>query len=71
MAPQDEAPDAEGRDRAEQDAVRRRRRTEVFGDVLPDETGDERGDAWGDQERGAPDDATEEWLRRQVPPHHS
>jgi hypothetical protein len=47
------------------ESERRRRRAEVFGDVLPDTTGDERSepdDAGGD--------ATEEWLRRQVPPHH-
>jgi len=45
-------------------AIRRRRRAEVFGDVLPDATGDERGE--GD----APGPGSEEWLRRQVPPHH-
>jgi hypothetical protein len=46
-------------------AARRRRRAQVFGEVLPDSTSDERGDGWGDRE---PD--TDEWLRRQVPPHH-
>ncbi len=44
---------------------RRRRRAAVFGDVLPDTTADERGDG----EAGGRD-ASEEWLRRQVPPHH-
>ncbi|MGZ4428657.1 MAG: hypothetical protein ACXVXH_11635 [Nocardioidaceae bacterium] len=45
---------------------RRRRLAKVFGEVLPEGTSDERGDAWGDRESGG----TEEWLRRQVPPHH-
>jgi hypothetical protein len=40
----------------------------VFGDVLPEATGDEHGDGWS--EREVPDAASEEWLRRQVPPHH-
>lgn len=47
------------------DAARQKRRARVFGDVLPDATSDERGDAWGDREGNA-----DEWLRRQVPPHH-
>lgn len=41
---------------------RRRRRSRVFGDVLPETTGDEREDGDGG--------TSEEWLRRQVPPHH-
>jgi hypothetical protein len=45
---------------------RRRRRARVFGDVLPDRTSDERDDSDGSAERG-----TDDWLRRQVPPHHS
>jgi hypothetical protein len=43
---------------------RRRRLAEVFGDVLPDTTSDERDpreDRAGDGDR---------WLREQVPPHH-
>jgi hypothetical protein len=47
------------------DAARRKRRAQVFGEVLPEATSDDRGDAWGDREGDA-----EEWLRRQVPPHH-
>ncbi len=43
---------------------RRRRRARVFGDVLPDSTSDERGH--GTSEDGGSDD----WWRRQVPPHH-
>ncbi len=56
-------------DRSDQDAVkeaaRRKRRAKVFGEVLPESTSDERGDAWGDR-----DTDSDEWLRRQVPPHH-
>ncbi|MBD8870700.1 hypothetical protein [Nocardioides donggukensis] len=48
---------------AEPDWVRRRRLAAVFGDVLPDTTADERAP---EEER----DGAEEWLRRQVPPHH-
>ena len=45
---------------------RRRRLAEVFGDVLPETTDDER-------EPDAPpaqDSAGDRWLRSQVPPHH-
>jgi hypothetical protein len=50
---------------ARADAARQKRRARVFGDVLPESTSDDRGDAWGDREGNADD-----WLRRQVPPHH-
>jgi hypothetical protein len=51
-----------GRDQSE--AERRRRRAEVFGDVLPESTSD-------DLEPERPGDAaTDDWLRRNVPPHH-
>lgn len=43
--------------------ARRRRLAAVFGDVLPDTTGDER-----DPE--GRDDSSDSWLRAQVPPHH-
>ncbi len=46
-----------------QEAARRRRLAEVFGDVLPEQTSDD-----ADPREGT--DAAEEWLRRQVPPHH-
>lgn len=49
--------------RPEPDWRRRRRVAAVFGDVLPDTTRDEREPAGGR-------DDSEEWLRRQVPPHH-
>ena len=48
----------------EERAARKRRLAEVFGDVLPEQTSD---DAAEQQTRP---DATEEWLKRQVPPHH-
>jgi hypothetical protein len=48
----------------EEREARRRRLAEVFGDVLPDQTSD---DADEPQTQG---DSSEEWLRRQVPPHH-
>jgi hypothetical protein len=47
----------------EEREARRRRLAEVFGDVLPDQTSD-------DVEAEKPSDAADEWLRRQVPPHH-
>ena len=49
---------------AEVEAARRRRLDEVFGDVLPETTSDERDDG----EAGG--DASVRWLREQVPPHH-
>lgn len=52
--------------RAEQEHKRARRRTRVFGEVLPEGTSDESVD-WGERDRGG---GSEEWLRGQVPPHH-
>ena len=52
---------------APSETERRRRRAAVFGDVLPDSTRDERGDGWSDRE---PREGSDEWLRRQVPPHY-
>lgn len=46
-------------------AERRRRLDDVFGEVLPETTSDERDP--GDEDGP---DRSEEWLRRQVPPHH-
>ena len=60
------------------EAERRRRRAEVFGDVLPETTADERDETWNEGGAGASSaadrgkvDAAVEWLRRQVPPHHT
>jgi hypothetical protein len=47
------------------DAERGRRRAQVFGEVLPETTADERDEAAG-RDPGAGD----EWLRDNVPPHH-
>ncbi|MDP3969134.1 MAG: hypothetical protein Q8Q02_12735 [Nocardioides sp.] len=58
---------SEPRDPAEvrAEAARRRRLAEIFGDVLPSQTADDRErDPRDEEERG------DEWLRRQVPPHH-
>lgn len=52
-------------DAAGREAKQRKRRADVFGDVLPDRTSDERGDAGV-----APDSGADDWWRRQVPPHH-
>jgi hypothetical protein len=46
---------------------RRRRLAEVFGDVLPETTSDERED---DPSDPADETSQDRWLRRQVPPHH-
>lgn len=42
---------------------RRRRLAEAFGDVLPEQTSDDRPDAPGEGKGDA-------WYRDQVPPHH-
>jgi hypothetical protein len=42
----------------------RRRLAEVFGEVLPETTGDDR------PELGAPADAEERWYNENRPPHH-
>ncbi len=66
MSDQAREPDVgQGRDETQEE--RRRRLAAVFGDVLPDTTSDERDD-FGD--RRGDDDATERWLKAQVPPHH-
>ena len=61
--PDPDAPDQKGTLTAEEREARRRRLAEVFGDVLPEQTGD-------DADEPQPSDSTDEWLRRQVPPHH-
>lgn len=48
----------------EEREARRRRLAEVFGDVLPEQTSDDAA------EPDTRTDSNEEWLRRQVPPHH-
>ena len=61
------ARDEEARRAGATEAERRRRRARVFGDVLPEGTSDERGNGWSERE---PREGSDEWLRRQVPPHH-
>jgi hypothetical protein len=51
----------------EDEAARRRRITEVFGDVLPETTADEREP---DRSPDAEQAARDAWYRDQVPPHH-
>jgi hypothetical protein len=53
------------KDAPEDSAERRRRLAEVFGDVLPETTSDERDPGEDDDS-----DKSEEWLKSQVPPHH-
>jgi hypothetical protein len=48
------------------EAERRRKRAEIFGDVLPETSADERSEPWNE-----PDSTGAEWLRQQVPPHHT
>ncbi len=53
----------------ETDWERRKRVAAVFGDVLPETTKDER-DPDEAASRRSGEDATDAWLRAQVPPHH-
>ena len=53
------------REPAETEWQRRRRLAAVFGDVLPETTSDER-----DERDESGSGSAEEWLKRQVPPHH-
>jgi hypothetical protein len=50
-------------------AERRRRLAEIFGEVLPEQTSDDAGEA-GAAERRTDTEAQEDWLKSQVPPHH-
>ncbi|HEU4566639.1 MAG TPA: hypothetical protein VFR99_01305 [Marmoricola sp.] len=53
--------------REESRAERRRRLDRIFGEGLPEQTGD---DVDEPRRHAEEDEAGEEWLRRQVPPHH-
>lgn len=48
-------------------AQRRARLAQVFGDVLPETTRDERDP---EPTGGSGESGTDTWLREQVPPHH-
>jgi len=52
------------------EAARKRRLDEVFGDVLPETTRDERDPDVRRERRTSGDDPGERWLKEQVPPHH-
>ena len=57
----------------EADWERRRRLAAVFGEVLPETTGDDRDAPDGARSTARNDrapDRAETWLREQVPPHH-
>ena len=60
-----ENPDSTEASDPKAEAERRSRRARVFGDVLPDSTSDDVAD---EAEQGSSD--SDEWLRRQKPPHH-
>ncbi|WP_322937754.1 hypothetical protein [Nocardioides bizhenqiangii] len=59
--------DDDKRARPETDWERRRRLAAVFGDVLPEVTGDEKDPA---ERADDGDSAGDRWLKSQVPPHH-
>ena len=61
-SPEDNEPDRSSQDEAVQ---RARRRAAIFGDVLPDATSDDTDESSAEEDR-----SSDEWLRRQVPPHH-
>jgi hypothetical protein len=50
----------------EDEVARKRRLAEVFGDVLPETTSDERDEG----SDGRDESARDAWYRDQVPPHH-
>lgn len=55
---------------ARERAERRRRLAEIFGEVLPEQTTDDQGSSGDGAERCSEQQAQEDWLRSQVPPHH-
>jgi hypothetical protein len=54
----------------EEKAARHRRLAEIFGDVLPDQTADDTGEAGEPANRRSEEKVQEDWLKSQVPPHH-
>lgn len=64
MSAAERKPDTASDSGPEAEAGRRRLRQQVFGDVLPDTTSDEREDGAGEPV------SNDEWLRSNVPPHH-
>ena len=51
-------------------AARRRRMAEIFGDVIPEQTSDDAAETGDAADRRTGEKAQEDWLKRQVPPHH-
>jgi hypothetical protein len=66
----DEAPERRQppRGEAQREWERRRRLAEVFGDVLPESTSDDRDEPGEARTRG--EGRGDAWLKEQVPPHH-
>jgi hypothetical protein len=56
------------REDREREAERRRRIAAAFGEALPEGTRDDRPEGWGEEPSKV--GADDEWLRREVPPHH-
>ncbi|MFC5731025.1 MULTISPECIES: hypothetical protein [Nocardioides] len=61
-----EQPEANPPQEREPEWKRQQRLAEIFGDVLPSVTSDERDDAPPTKD----DSAADQWLKAQVPPHH-
>ena len=55
---------------ARERAEKRRRMAEIFGEVIPEQTGDDRAGSGEASDRRTEEKAQEDWLRSQVPPHH-
>jgi hypothetical protein len=62
-------PPEQDRSKVRSEAQRRRRLAEIFGDVIPDQTSDDL-DEGAASDRRTEEKVQEEWLKRQVPPHH-
>ncbi|MCR8692840.1 hypothetical protein NWP13_09900 [Rhodococcus pyridinivorans] len=63
--PADQPDEVTEEQRTSRARIDRARLARIFGDVLPETTRDERGES----DAGVGD--SDEWLRRQVPPHYS
>ncbi|TCK00019.1 hypothetical protein [Nocardia alba] len=61
--PEDQRREPTSADELRRKAAEAARLAKIFGDVLPETTGDERGERSGGS-------GTDDWLRSQVPPHH-
>ena len=61
---------AAGEGAPEPDWKRKQRLARIFGDVLPEQTSDDRGSDDSGGAAGDRESATDRWLKSQVPPHH-